>query len=161
MNSNVVDSTSSPATETTENVVVRQSAIHGTGAFARRDLAKGRQVIEYVGEKISKAESTRRIDADNEYIFTLDDKFDLDGKMPWNPARFINHSCTPNCEAEVDGHRVWIIALRDIKAGEELSFNYGYNLENYREHPCRCGVESCVGFMVAEEHFAHVRQRPV
>ena len=115
-------------------------------------------MIEYVGEKITKGESARRIDADNEYIFTLDDEFDLDGKVPWNPARFINHSCTPNCEAEVDGHEVWIIALRDLRAGEELTFNYGYDLENYRQYPCRCGSPECVGFMVAEEYFDRVRQ---
>jgi len=76
---------------------------------------------------------------DNEYIFTLDDEHDLDGNVPWNPARLLNHSCAPNCEAELDEGRIWIIALRDIRAGEELTFNYGYDLENYREHPCRCG----------------------
>lgn len=135
---------------------MRHSDIHGQGGFARRDLPKGRPVIEYVGEKISKAESAQRIDADNEFIFTLDDNFDLDGKVPWNPARFINHSCAPNCEAEIDGHRVWIVALRDIPAGEELSFNYGYDLENFQEHPCRCGAAKCVGYMVAEEHFPKV-----
>ena len=158
MDSSVADSPATQSIETTDNVVVRQSDIHGTGAFARRDLAKASQVIEYVGEIISKGESAQRIDADNEFIFTLDDEHDLDGKVPWNPARFINHSCTPNCEAEVDGHHVWIIALRDIKAGEELSFNYGYDLVDYREHPCRCGTPDCVGFMVAEEYFDRVRQ---
>jgi SET domain-containing protein len=158
MDSSVENSPTSQNIETTDNVVVRQSAIHGTGAFARRDIAKGTIVIEYVGEKISKEESARRIDAENEYIFTLDDDYDLDGKVPWNPARFINHSCTPNCEAEIDGHRVFINALRDIKAGEELSFNYGYDLVDYREHPCRCGTTGCVGFMVAEEYFERVRR---
>jgi uncharacterized protein len=158
MNLTVLDSIPSQSTTETKNVIVRQSEIHGTGAFAQRDLTKGSQVIEYVGEKISKEESARRIDADNEFIFTLDDDFDLDGKVAWNPARFINHSCTPNCEAEVDGHSVWIIALRDIKAGEELSFNYGYDLTDFHEHPCRCGTQQCVGYMVAEEHFDHVRQ---
>ena len=158
MDFSVANLTAPQTVETTDNVVVRLSAIHGTGAFARRDLAKGSQVIEYVGEIISKAESAQRIDADNEFIFTLDDEHDLDGKVPWNPARFINHSCAPNCEAEVDGHHVWIIALRSIKADEELSFNYGYDLADYREHPCRCGKADCVGFMVAEEYFDCVRQ---
>jgi hypothetical protein len=158
MNSSVANLPTPETVELTENVIVRQSTIHGTGAFARRDLLQGAKVIEYVGEKISKGESARRIDADNEYIFTLDDEFDLDGKVAWNPARFINHSCTPNCEAEVDGHEVWIIALRDLRAGEELTFNYGYDLENYREYPCRCGAPECVGFMVAEEYFDRVRQ---
>jgi SET domain-containing protein len=158
MDSSVESLTTSQITDAPANVVVRQSAIHGTGAYARHDLAKGTMVIEYVGEKISKGESARRIDADNEYIFTLDDDHDLDGKVDWNPARFINHSCAPNCEAEIDGHRVFITALRDIQTGEELSFNYGYDLVDYREHPCRCGAPVCVGFMVAEEYFERVRR---
>jgi len=135
------------------------SAIHGTGGYARRDITSGTRVIEYVGEKITKAESLRRCEQDNQYIFTLDDEFDLDGNVPWNPARFINHSCAPNCEAELDEGRVWVLALRDIKAGEELTFNYGYDLEDYREHPCRCGVPECVGYIVAEEFFEHVRRQ--
>ena len=107
----------------TELTTFRSSLIHGTGGFARRDVGTGTRVIEYVGERITKAESLKRCEADNEYIFTLDDEHDLDGNVPWNPARFINHSCAPNCEAELDEGRVWIVALRDIKAGEELTFN--------------------------------------
>ncbi|MSU58961.1 MAG: SET domain-containing protein [Pedosphaera sp.] len=138
---------------------VRHSPIHGTGGFARRAIAKGEHIIEYVGEKITKAQALPRVEADNHYIFTLDDAFDLDGNVPWNPARFINHSCAPNCEAEQDGDRIWIIALRDIAAGEELSFNYGYDLEDYLEHPCRCGAGGCVEFIVAEEFFEQVRRQ--
>src|SRR5438445_8660632 len=82
----------------TELIVFRRSAIHGTGGFARRAIAAGTPVIEYVGEKITKAESLRHCEANNDYIFTLDDEFDLDGNVPWNPARFLNHSCAPNCE---------------------------------------------------------------
>ena len=158
MNLSATGHTTSESTAATANVIVRESPIHGTGAFARSDLLKGTIVIEYVGEKITKAESARRIAADNEFIFTLDEQFDLDGKVAWNPARFINHSCEPNCDAEEDGLRIWIIAVRDIRAGGELSFNYGYDLEDFREYPCRCGAENCVGFMVAEDHIAHVRQ---
>ena len=143
----------------TERVVFRSSAIHGTGGFARRDIASGTRVIEYIGERISKAESLRRCERDNQYIFELDDEFDVDGNVPWNPARFINHSCAPNCEAELDGGRVWIVAVRDIKAGDELTFNYGYDLEDYREHPCCCGSRDCVGYIVAEEFFEHVRKQ--
>ena len=141
----------------TELTTFRSSLIHGTGGFARRDVGAGTRVIEYVGERITKAESLKRCEADNEYIFTLDDEHDLDGNVPWNPARFINHSCAPNCEAELDEGRVWIVALRDIKAGEELTFNYNYDLVDYRQHPCRCGAPVCVGYMVAEEFFEHVR----
>lgn len=138
---------------------VRHSPIHGSGGFARRPIPKGTRLIEYLGERISKSESLRRCIADNHYIFTLTDELDLDGDVPWNPARFINHSCGPNCEAEHDAGRIWILALRDIAAGEELSFNYGYDLEDYRDHPCRCGALNCVGFIVAEEFFDHVRKQ--
>jgi hypothetical protein len=133
------------------------SAIHGTGGFAKADIAAGARVIEYVGEKITKAESLHRCESANEYIFSLDDESDLDGNVPGNPARFLNHSCDPNCEAEPDGGRVWIVAQRGIRAGEEITFNYGYDLEDYREHPCRCGAAECVGYIVAEEFIEHVK----
>jgi SET domain-containing protein len=138
-------------------VCFRPSAIHGTGGFAKADIAAGTHVIEYVGEKINKAESLRRCESANAYIFSLDDTHDLDGNVPWNPACFLNHSCDPNCEAEPDGGRVWIVARRGIRAGEELTFNYGYDLEDYREHPCRCGADGCAGYIVAEEFFDHVK----
>ncbi len=81
-------------------VCFRPSAIHGIGGFAKADMTAGTRVIEYVGEKITKAESLRRCESANEYIFSLDETHDLDGNVPWNPARFLNHSCDPNCEAE-------------------------------------------------------------
>ena len=144
-----------------ENLYIAPSIIEGQGAFARRDLVKGTLVIEYIGEKISKAESLRRCELQNWYIFALDDQFDLDGNFDWNPARCLNHSCAPNCEAEFIDKRLWIVTLRDIKAGEELTFNYGYDLEFYHEHPCKCGAPNCVGYMVEEEFFADVRKRQI
>lgn len=143
----------------TELIQFRRSRIHGTGGYARTNITKGSQLIEYVGKKITKAESEVQCEGDNVYIFTLDDEFDLDGNVEWNPARFINHSCAPNCEAEWDEDRLWIVAIRDIQPGEELSFNYGYDLEEYHEHPCLCGTRECVGYIVAEEHFEHVREQ--
>lgn len=143
----------------TEWVFFRTSPIHGTGGFAGADIPAGTRVIEYVGEKISKHESLARCERNNEYIFALDDNCDLDGNVSWNPARYLNHSCAPNCEAQLDAGRIWILALRDIGAGEELTFNYGYDLEDYREHPCSCGAVECVGFIVAEEFFEHVRRQ--
>ncbi|MBI3416186.1 MAG: SET domain-containing protein-lysine N-methyltransferase [Verrucomicrobia bacterium] len=136
---------------------IRPSPIHGRGAFALRDFTDGTRVTEYVGEKIAKTESSRRCQANNEYIFYLDENFDLDGNVDGNPARFFNHSCTPNCVAILAEGRIWLIAARTISSGEELTFNYGYDLVDYREHPCRCGAYSCVGFMVAEEFFAHAQ----
>lgn len=146
-----------PVEQGNEFLEVRQSAIHGTGGYARKDIPAGSMIIEYVGERIDKAESTRRCEADNEYIFTIDEAVDLDGKVSWNPARFINHSCEPNCEAEWDEGRIYINALRDIKQGEELSFNYGYDLEDFQEHICKCGTPACIGYIVAEEYWDQVR----
>jgi uncharacterized protein len=133
------------------------STIHGLGAFAKQSLSSGTLILEYLGEKIAKEESVRRCEDNNQYIFKLDDQYDLDGSVEWNPARFINHSCAPNCEAEVREGKIWVVATRDIRAGEELTFNYGFDLEDYRNYPCRCGSSKCVGYIVAEEFFEHVR----
>lgn len=139
-------------------VVFRPSAIHGQGAFALTELPEGSLIIEYVGEKIDRQESLRRCELNNPFIFRLDETHDLDGDVEWNPARHINHSCEPNCDAELDDGRIWIVARRNIAAGEEITFNYGYDLESYRDYPCACGSAGCVGFMVAEEFFEHVRK---
>jgi SET domain-containing protein len=137
----------------------KPSSIHGMGAFAAVPIVKGSLVIEYIGQKITKAESLRRCEKENWFIFALDDTYDLDGAVGWNPARFINHSCAPNCDAElIDGH-IWIIARRDIAPGEEITFNYGYDLDAYQEHPCQCGAPGCVGYIVAEELMDEVRQK--
>lgn len=138
---------------------VKPSRIHGTGVFARAMIAKGTRILEYVGERLSKDESLRRRQGGNFFVFTVTDDFDLDGAVDWNPARFINHSCGPNCEARMEDERIWISALRDIPAGAELTFNYGYDLQDYEEHPCLCGAPQCTGFMVAEEHFEEVRRK--
>jgi len=143
----------------TELFEVKPSRIHGTGVFARVDIAAETRVLEYVGERLSKEESLRRREANNFFVFTVTDEFDIDGAVEWNPARFINHSCAPNCEAREDDERIWIIASRKLDAGEELTFNYGYDLQDYEEHPCRCGAPECIGFMVAEEHFEDVRRK--
>jgi uncharacterized protein len=129
------------------------SAIHGTGGFARVAVAAGTRLIEYVGRKIDKTESLRQCELDNPYIFSINEEYDLDGDVDWNPARLLNHSCAPNGEAEEFEERIWIVALRDIAAGEEITFNYNYDLQDYREHPCRCGATNCVGYIVAEEFF--------
>ncbi len=136
---------------------VKPSRIHGTGVFARTAIAEETRILEYVGERLGKEESWRRRQADNFFIFTVTEDFDLDGAVDWNPARFINHSCGPNCEARMEDEHIWIYALRDLAAGEELSFNYGYDLEDYVDHVCACGSPQCIGFMVAEEHFEEVR----
>src|SRR5271156_427058 len=147
-----------PAAET-DLIVFKRSSIHGIGGFAKGQIPKGAIIIEYVGEHIDKRESARRCEANNEYLFTLNEEEDLDGNVSWNPARFINHSCAPNCDAELEDNRIWVVPNREIQAGEEIAFNYGFDLENYREYPCRCRATGCVGYMVAEEYFEHVRRQ--
>ena len=142
-----------------EALEFRASAIQGTGAYAKVPIPKEKPVIEYMGAKISKAESLRRCKQDNPFIFSLDDEFDLDGDVGWNPAKFINHSCAPNCETEIFGSQIWVMAIRDIQPGEEITFNYNYDLVDYKEHPCRCGSANCVGYIMAEEYFPKFRAR--
>ncbi len=135
------------------------SPIHGTGVFAVRRFAAGERVVEYVGEIISQVESRRRCEKSNTFIFRLDEERDLDGNVEWNPARFVNHSCAPNCDAELLEGRIFLVARREIAAGKEITFNYGYDLEDYRDYPCHCGARECVGYMVAEEFFPDLRLR--
>lgn len=143
----------------TEWLAFRPSSIHGWGGFANQKIPSGTRIIEYLGKRITKQESLRLCEQSNEYIFTLNELEDLDGNVPWNPARLLNHSCTPNSEAELASGQIWIVAVRDIPAGEEITFNYGYDLEGYQGYPCNCGSSDCVGFMVAEEFFGYVRGR--
>ncbi|HTH48938.1 MAG TPA: SET domain-containing protein-lysine N-methyltransferase [Candidatus Limnocylindria bacterium] len=138
---------------------VLDSSIQGRGAFAMQPFEAGERIVIYGGERISKAESLRRCEAGNPYIFALDDRWDLDGNQADNPARFFNHSCRPNCEAQLDDGEIWIVALRDIRPGEELNFDYGYGLEEYRGHPCCCGAPGCCGYIVAERFREEVLQQ--
>ncbi|MFH1425168.1 MAG: SET domain-containing protein-lysine N-methyltransferase [archaeon] len=147
---------------TSEWIVVRDSKIHRMGVYAAKDIPKGTQIIEYVGKLITKKEADVIADEQYEkgesgkeghvYIFELNDKFDIDGNVPWNTARLINHSCEPNCETEGDDEHIWIGAMRDIKEGEELSYDYCYDIEDYEDHPCKCGGKSCVGYIVGEKY---------
>lgn len=149
---------------------VRGSNIHGSGVFAARDIPKGTAIIEYVGEIITKREAGKRGRALMEqslrtggasvYIFILDARHDLDGNFPWNAARLINHSCDPNCETEIDAdRRIWVTAMRDIKKGEELFFDYNFDLESFEDHPCRCGSPQCVGYIVGQDYWARLKRR--
>ncbi len=160
--------TMSPEAEKTPGVPAREpinewlelgaSGIHGRGGFARCAIPAETSIIEYVGERVTKEESTRRCVEGNPYIFTINDEWDIDGDVSWNPARFLNHSCGPNCEAQQEEDRVWLVALRDIEAGEELTFNYGYDIGEWRDYPCGCGAPNCLGFIVAEEFHEKVRE---
>ncbi len=147
----------------------RRSGIHGRGLFASRDIPAGTPIIEYTGEKIDKEESNKRGWAQIDhakatgdasvYIFTLDDQYDIDGNVPGNAARLINHSCDPNCEAYIENASIWIAALRDIARDEELFYNYGFDLESYQDHPCHCGTKKCVGHIAGEEYWPLLKRK--
>lgn len=142
-------------------VLATSSAIHNRGLFASKDIPKDAYIIQYLGEKISKKNSTQigldQLESSqftNEgyvYIFDLDDKHDLDGNFDWNIARLANHSCSPNCEAQDIEGEIWLVALCDIREGDELTFDYGYDLEHWKDHPCRCGSKRCIGYIVRTE----------
>jgi uncharacterized protein len=144
----------------TEWVRLDRSPIHGQGIYAAKDISSGTRVIEYVGERITKAESDRR-DAARQarmekgedgcvYIFQLNKRYDLDGGYAWNPARLINHACNANCESQnIRGH-IWVVARRDIAAGDELFFDYGFGMDNWRDHRCLCKTKGCIGYIVAK-----------
>ncbi|MGU7769572.1 SET domain-containing protein [Burkholderia sp. MR1-5-21] len=141
-------------------IAVRRSGVHGRGVFAVAPIKTGERVVEYKGERISWKEALRRHPHDpNEpnhtFYFALEEGGVIDGKVDGNSARWINHSCAPNCEAEeVDG-RVYIHALRDIEPEEELFYDYGLVIDAKltkklkREYACHCGAESCRGTLLA------------
>lgn len=147
----------------------RSSEIHGTGVYAIKDIPAGKKIIEYLGERIDKEESERRANAQMEhaektgdaavYIFTLNKKWDLDGNMPWNTARLLNHSCAPNCEAWIEDKQIFLYSLREIAKGEELTFDYGFDIENYEDHPCLCGSDDCVGYIVGRDYWEELAAR--
>ena len=151
---------SKPPQPTGRRIQTRQSGVHGKGVFALQDIAAGDTLIEYLGEIISWKEALRRHPHDpaqpnHTFYFHIDDKNVIDGKVHGNAAKWINHACDPNCEAdEVDG-RIFIKALRDIPAGEELNYDYGlvidlpYTPELLAEFPCWCGSENCRGTLLA------------
>lgn len=134
------------------------SGIHGRGGFARTRIPEGTAIVEYLGERVLKEESNRRCVEGNPFIFTINDEWDIDGDVAWNPARFLNHSCAPNCEAQQEEDRIWLVALREIEAGEELTFNYGYDVSEWKDYPCGCGAPNCLGYIVAEEFHDQVRR---
>jgi SET domain-containing protein len=136
--------------------VVRQSSVHGYGAFAIRDIAKGEVIDEYAGERITHAQANERyasrdINDNHTFLLTLDDHYVIDGGYGGNDTRFLNHKCDPNCETVTREGRVFIVALRAIRAGEELGFEYNIGREdddpeNVDEiYACRCGSPKCRG----------------
>jgi hypothetical protein len=150
-------------------VEVRGSVIHGQGVYCIEPIEKEQYFIEYVGNRVNKEESEKRALKQFEeheksgaaavYIFNLTKKWDLDGNVEWNPARLINHSCDPNSEAIQDGKRIFIQALRDIEVDEEITFDYGFDVDCYEDHPCRCGSSNCIGYIVGRDYQDDLAER--
>lgn len=149
------------AISSTPDYIVKASAIHGKGVFARRKIPAGSCIIEYEGERIDWAEAERRAEEkgkpiNHTFYFSLHDGRVIDGGSHGNEARFINHACEPNCEAiEHEDGRVYIYALRPIERGEELSYSYALIYEG-RHTPsikkafaCHCSASTCTGIYLA------------
>lgn len=143
-----------------DRIEVRQSGVHGKGVYAISPIAEGERIIEYKGETISWKEALKRHPHDPEdpnhtFYFSLDEGGVIDAKFGGNRARWINHACTPNCEAQEKKGRVFIHALTDIAAGDELFYDYGlvidapYTKALKKEFECRCGSPDCRGTMLA------------
>lgn len=139
--------------------MLRRSGIQGRGVYARLDIPNGTRLIEYVGERISSAEADRR-DAwerrtrHHTFLFIVNERTVIDARYGGNISRFINHSCDPNCEARFEGPRIWIYAIRDVRAGEELGYDYeydwdpAYTVDDLEEYACHCGSPGCRGTLV-------------
>ena len=138
---------------------VRNSPVHGMGAFALRRIRKGSRIVEYLGERVSHREADRRYESKDAndahtFLFIVDSRTVIDAGVGGNEARFLNHSCNPNCESVIESRRVYIEAIRTIEPGEEMT--YDYQIQREEDDPpgieevfaCRCGFPQCRGTML-------------
>jgi len=139
-------------------VRVGPSRIAEQGLFAGQEIKQGTKIIRYIGEKITHEESERRLDAGNVYIFGLDERYSIDGSTRKNTARYINHSCEPNCQTEQFVRIIWIVAIRDIAAGEELTYNYEYSIDDEPAEPCHCGAKYCCGYILGPQYWDCIKE---
>ena len=141
---------------------IRPSPLHGLGGFATRHIPAGTRLIEYAGERISPPESESRYPEvsgvqHHTFLFAIDDEVVVDASVNGNEARFINHSCAPNCDAVIDDGRIWIETVHDIEPGEELVYDYAYILNERhspaakRRYPCHCGAITCRGTILGRK----------
>ena len=141
---------------------IRVSPMQGLGVFATRHIPAGIRLIEYAGERLTPAQADARYpdvpgERHHTFLFAIDDEIVIDAAVNGNEARFINHSCDPNCDAVIDNRRIWIETIRDIEPGEELAYDYAYVLEERhtpaakKRFPCRCGSARCRGTILAKK----------
>ena len=150
------------SSQTRRRFAVRRSAIHGRGVFALRLIPKRTRLIEYTGERISHEEADARYSeahasSPHTMLFTVNDAIVIDATHRGSSARWINHSCSPNCEITDENDRIYIETRRDIRQGEELTYDYNLQLGEphtaaaKRAHRCFCGSRRCRGTMLGEE----------
>ncbi|MFN8582995.1 MAG: SET domain-containing protein-lysine N-methyltransferase [Gemmatimonadaceae bacterium] len=136
--------------------------MQGLGAFATRFIPSGTRLMEYAGLRLTPAESEATYpdvpgERHHTFLFAIDDDVVVDAAQDGNEARFINHSCDPNCDAVVEDGRIWIESIRDIKPGEELAYDYDYRLEERhspaakRRYPCNCRSPRCRGTILGKK----------
>ena len=138
-------------------LVIRPSRIHAAGVFTTASIRKGSRVVEYSGPRLSPEEANRLYDgAPRTYLYGLEDgKTVIDGE---GMGAYLNHSCDPNCEVDEIKNRVWILAIRDIAAGEELLWDYNL-YDDDDPAPCHCGSPQCRGTMYSREWMAKLRRK--
>lgn len=143
---------------------VRHSPIQGHGAFATCHIPAGIRLLEYAGERLTPAqaesrypETDDRMPRHHTFLFAIDDEVVVDAAVNGNEARFLNHSCAPNCDAVIDDNRIWIETVHDIEPGEELVYDYAYILDERhtpaakRRFPCFCRAVTCRGTILAKK----------
>jgi SET domain-containing protein len=154
-----------------ELIVVRPSSIHGSGVYAAKGIKRDTRIIEYVGEIISSKEADRRYDDEamkvhHTFLFYLDEDRCIDAAKGGNESRFINHSCRPNCVAHMKRGRIYIYALKNIRKGDELTYDYNYTREGEYDpsweklYACRCGATNCRGTILQPEEAPAARPKP-
>jgi hypothetical protein len=151
--------------------VVKSSRIAGRGGFAARDIARGERVIEYLGERVTHAVADARYDdhahsKHHTFLFAVSRQTVIDAAVNGNDARFLNHSCDANGEAVIERSRVFIVAIKDIRKGEELTYDYAFTRdgteteeEEFTLYGCRCGTKKCRGTILAPLTPAELRTR--
>ena len=150
---------SSPSQRPAEFLEVRPSKVHGLGVYATKFIANETCLIEYTGKRVLWESVPNELDGQHTFLFGLDDGIRvIDPSVGGNEARWINHSCEPNCEAiEDEDDRVFIYAMRDIQPGEELCYDYALQVDEPRtkeveqESPCHCGAANCRGTLLEAE----------
>jgi len=148
----------------------KKSPLHGSGLFAKTNIKKGQKVIQYIGDKVTKREGDKRADKQIRkakkdknngmvYVFELNKRYDIDGDVDYNFAKFINHSCNPNCEVDIIDNEIWISSIKRIKKGAELFYNYGYPFDtDFVDHICKCGSHNCVGYILSDNDWPKLKK---